>query len=201
MQVATNGNEVGKFLFDHLTKLVRCGDGAHGANTVAPTCRYNLPSMGQLALGFRSLIIKLVIFVIMAALLARVLGGTLVPRPHVANLLGGVPAVVGTDQYFWQVTIDARRQEHLDWRLMRLRVNGRMEPADQRSWIDGAGPIAYEDVIYFGGRDPQSGVWRLVRLDKGGVMQEEVLPDRFTIEQELARLQAGATLKDVEAMR
>ncbi|HRP63332.1 MAG TPA: hypothetical protein PK400_08580 [Phycisphaerales bacterium] len=157
--------------------------------------------MGQLALGFRSLIIKLVIFVIMAALLAWALGGTLFPRPHVANLLGGVPAVVGTDQYFWQVTIDARRQEHLDWRLMRLRVNGRMEPADQRGWIDGAGPIAHEDAVYFGGRDPQSGVWRLVRLDKGGVLQEEVLPDRFAIEQELARLQAGARLNDAEVMR
>ena len=42
--------------------------------------------MGQVALGFRSLLIKLAVFFMMAVLLAWALGGTLWPRAEVADL-------------------------------------------------------------------------------------------------------------------
>ena len=44
--------------------------------------------MGQLALGFRSLLIKGAIFFVMAGLLAWALGGTLFPKPTIVNLSG-----------------------------------------------------------------------------------------------------------------
>ena len=44
--------------------------------------------MGQVALGFRSLLIKAAIFFIMAGLLAWALGGTLFPKPTIVNMSG-----------------------------------------------------------------------------------------------------------------
>ena len=55
--------------------------------------------MGQVALGFRSLLIKAAIFVIMAGLLAWALGGTLFPRPTIADRPGEVGGV------HWQVAV------------------------------------------------------------------------------------------------
>jgi len=42
--------------------------------------------MGQLALGFRSVLIKASIFFVMAGLLAWILGGALFPKPTIVNL-------------------------------------------------------------------------------------------------------------------
>jgi hypothetical protein len=41
--------------------------------------------MGQFTLGLRSLLIRSTIFVVMAALLAWALGGTLFPRPAISD--------------------------------------------------------------------------------------------------------------------
>ena len=49
--------------------------------------------MGQVYLGFRSLLVKAAIFVVMAALLAWAIGGTLWPRTAVGIV--GTPIVVG----------------------------------------------------------------------------------------------------------
>lgn len=53
----------------------------------------NASPMGQIYLGFRSLLVKIAIFVVMAALLAWALGGTLWPR--VASRVIGPPAKIG----------------------------------------------------------------------------------------------------------
>ena len=53
--------------------------------------------MGQLALGFRSLLIKIAIFFVMAGLLAWVLGGALFPKPTVVNL-------PGAGEVYWRVS-------------------------------------------------------------------------------------------------
>lgn len=47
----------------------------------------NASPMGQILLGFRSLAVKIAVFVVLASLLAWILGGTLWPRP-VIRLVG-----------------------------------------------------------------------------------------------------------------
>jgi hypothetical protein len=60
--------------------------------------------MGQVALGLRSLVVRIVVFIIMAALLAWALGGTLWPRPVSAIQRPVIDA--GGMQFGWQVTVD-----------------------------------------------------------------------------------------------
>lgn len=66
--------------------------------------------MGQLALGFRSLLIKLAIFFVMAGLLAWVLGGALFPQPTIVNL----PSTGGVH---WQLS-SGGQISGLNWALM-----------------------------------------------------------------------------------
>lgn len=68
--------------------------------------------MGQLALGFRSLLIKAIIFFVMAGLLAWSLGGWLFPKPTIVDL----PKVVG--DYHWRVS-SGTQIEGLQWSLIR----------------------------------------------------------------------------------
>ena len=60
--------------------------------------------MGQVALGLRSLAYRLVVFVIMAAMLAWILGGTLWPRPQ--SVIQPDVATLETQTYGWRVTVD-----------------------------------------------------------------------------------------------
>ena len=77
--------------------------------------------MGQVALGFRSLLFKIAIFVVMASLLAWALGGTLFPRPVTAIQTPTVQA--GGSVWAWQVTIEPQRHE-LVWHLVRQHEEG-----------------------------------------------------------------------------
>ena len=156
--------------------------------------------MGQFALGLRSLLIKSTIFVIMAALLAWALGGTLWPRPHIADLrLSRTP--VGTQVYFWRVSQKDRLQEFAAWQLM-IKPNAMDEakPADEREWFNGAGPIVTAKELHFGGCDA-SGQWTLVKLSLSGERTVNTLmPDRLAVEQQLARLAAGLPMQDAETI-
>jgi hypothetical protein len=67
--------------------------------------------MGQLALGFRSLLIKISIFFVMAGLLAWALGGTLFPQPTIVNL-------PGAGEVYWRVSSGGKINGLL-WTLMR----------------------------------------------------------------------------------
>ena len=90
-----------------------------------------LPIMGQVALGLRSLVIRIVVFVIMAALLAWALGGTLWPWPVSAVQRPVINA--GGMQWGWLVTVDPGSME-VSYQLAR-RQDGRWEP------LSGAGPF------------------------------------------------------------
>ena len=68
--------------------------------------------MGQLALGFRSLLIKAIIFFVMAGLLAWSLGGWLFPKPTVVDL------PIGVGNFHWRVSSGAKI-EGLQWSLVR----------------------------------------------------------------------------------
>ena len=89
--------------------------------------------MGQVALGFRSLLVKVGIFVVMAALLAWALGGTLFPQP-VQGLQGPVLETPSGD-LAWQVTtrLDVK-DEPVTWHLVRRSGDDWIE-------VEGAGPF------------------------------------------------------------
>jgi len=77
--------------------------------------------MGQLALGFRSLLFKVAVFVTMAALLAWILGGTLFPHPVTA--IQAPTLTAGGTTWAWQVSIEPLRHE-VTWHLMRQTEDG-----------------------------------------------------------------------------
>ncbi|MCH2141099.1 MAG: hypothetical protein MK100_08720 [Phycisphaerales bacterium] len=87
--------------------------------------------MGQVALGLRSLFIRIAVFVVMAALLAWALGGTLWPRP-VSAIQRPVVDVSGS-QWGWEVTVDSTSRE-VSYRLVR-RHHGVWDP------VEGGGPF------------------------------------------------------------
>ena len=71
--------------------------------------------MGQLALGFRSLLIKVAIFFVMASLLAWALGGTLWPRAEIVDLPG---AEFDGRTWFWRLRVGGRSERPMSWTMM-----------------------------------------------------------------------------------
>ena len=156
---------------------------------------YNPPLMGQLALGFRSLLIKGAIFFVMAALLAWALGGTLWPR---AEVLQFEPVAFAGRQWHWRLTVGGREKGQMRWTFMVTDAEGQARPADERIWIEVAGPIVAGDALYYAGRsssDADSG-WRIERIGPGGGQISVRMPDRLAVEQQLARVAAGLALQD-----
>ncbi len=88
--------------------------------------------MGQVALGLRSLAIRITIFVVMAALLAWALGGTLWPRSSSAVQRPVIEA--GGRQWGWLVTVDGAERE-VSYRLARRTAGDAWEP------VKGGGPF------------------------------------------------------------
>lgn len=84
--------------------------------------------MGQLALGFRSLLIKIAIFFVMAGLLAWALGGTLFPQPTIVNL-------PGAGEVYWRVSSGGTINGLL-WTLMRDD-----EEIESGHWQSVVGPV------------------------------------------------------------
>ncbi len=110
-----------------------------------------LVCMGQVALGLRSLVVRIIVFVVMAALLAWALGGTLWPRPVSAIQRPVVNA--GGSQWGWMVTVDSADQE-VFYRLARRR-NGQWE------LVDGGGPFpAVEPLESVAGDLPDGTLFR-----------------------------------------
>ena len=82
--------------------------------------------MGQVALGLRSLVFRIVVFFVMAALLAWTLGGTLWPRPVSAIQRPVINA--GGSQWGWKVTVNPTSLE-VSYRLAERR-DGSWEPVE-----------------------------------------------------------------------
>lgn len=160
--------------------------------------------MGQVALGFRSLLIKGAIFFVMAALLAWALGGTLWPRAESADFDS---VSLGDHEWFWRLSVGGRERGAVRWSLMHRPV-GAEEPVlvDDRTWVEVAGPVATDDAIYFAGRpsfNPEES-WRLERIAfpaKATSTPPVVLPDRLAVERQLARVKAGLPVQDANTVR
>lgn len=128
--------------------------------------------MGQVALGFKNLLIKAAVFVVMAALLAWVLGGELLPRPEVVEM----PAVrFAGKEYFWQLSVGGRQRGRMVWRMMAADNGSSAEPLDESQWTEVAGPIVASDGLYYAGRasHDERQLWKLIRVGSAGVVDRK----------------------------
>ena len=117
-----------------------------------------LVHMGQVALGLRSLVVRIIVFVVMAALLAWALGGTLWPRP-VSAIQRPVINAAGS-QWGWMVTVDSADQE-VFYTLAR-RQKGQWE------LVEGGGPFpAVEPLAVPKGTLPEGAIFRAIVRARG----------------------------------
>lgn len=161
--------------------------------------------MGQFALGIRSLLIKSAVFVVMAALLAWALGGTLFPRPIRANHWKDSVAYKGS--IYWQLEVGGKERGEMRWSLM-ANIPHRAVTLIDEAWRDVAGPVLADDVIYIAAlTDATSSIgsaWHIERIEMLSPTQlnraKYPMPDRLAVEQQLERLKAGLPLQDMETI-
>ena len=113
--------------------------------------------MGQVALGFRSLLIKAAVFFIMAGLLAWTLGGALFPQPTIVNL-------PGAGDIYWRVS-SGGEIHGLQWSLM----NGDHE-IKTGMWQSAVGPVIVDGVSWIA--TGNAGQWSISKVTDSTV--EEV---------------------------
>ena len=116
--------------------------------------------MGQVVLGFRSLLIKAVIFFVMAGLLAWTLGGTLFPQPTVVNL-------PGAGETYWRVS-SGGELHGLQWSLMQ----GDQEIMSGR-WQSAIGPVILDGTVWVA--TGNAGQWSVLKVT-GSTTEEVVSP-------------------------
>ncbi len=149
---------------------------------------YNCPPMGQLLLGFRSLIIKAAIFVVMAALLAWALGGTLWPRPHIVD---GERISAAGYQYWWQMRVGGSDYDQPRWRMM-MREEGRPARAFPSTGGGTEAPMEFEEIagpVHLASRDTiafaglHQGEWLFLMAENGEITRVPgTLDDRLAVE-------------------
>lgn len=150
--------------------------------------------MGQVALGFRSLFIRLAAFVVMAALLAWALGGTLFPRAEVAD---GQAFVWRGATWQLRLALGGESRGIARWSLVRS-VNDEKPKewplAGHDHWVEAAGPLAVEDRLYVGFRNRGAREWTLAAIADNG-FEVTSWPDRLEVERQLARLRSGLPMQ------
>lgn len=162
--------------------------------------------MGQFALGLRSLAIKAAIFVIMAALLAWALGGTLWPKPVRATDFKD--SVYHKGGVYWRLDVGGKERGEVRWSLM-LNIPHRAVTLIDEGWDDVSGPVLAEGALYVAAlSDPAEGglgTWHIERIEMTSLTQlnrtKFPMPDRLAVEQQLERLKAGLPLQDVETIQ
>lgn len=175
--------------------------------------------MGQLLLGFRSLLVKISIFVVMAALLAWALGGTLWPRPVVVE---DEPLHLDAAAWYWSLSIGGDRMRgdrstsQPRWTMV-VRNSGRQEglpfPGSDRpaEFYQVADPIKVDDRIAFAGKltdgpdwatwnSPRPSQWVLFIARDRQTFEAHSMPDRLAVEQQLARLAAGLEVQEEQVI-
>ena len=116
--------------------------------------------MGQVVLGFRSLLIKAAIFFVMAGLLAWALGGTLFPQPTIVNL-------PGAGEVYWRVS-SGGEINGLQWSLMK----GDQEIKSGR-WQSAVGPVIVDGVSWIA--TGNAGQWSFAKVT-GETVEEIAAP-------------------------
>jgi hypothetical protein len=152
--------------------------------------------MGQFALGIRSLLIKVAVFIVMAALLAWALGGTLFPRPARAEFEA---ATFAGHEWIWRLSVPYRRPAPDDsgvrWELLYRDARGDTHVLDVPPWAEKAGPVTRGERMCFAGRaihssqGASSAGWTFVTVDSSlRIVETIAVPDRLSVEQRLAEL-------------
>jgi len=121
--------------------------------------------MGQLALGFRSLLIKAAIFFVMAGLLAWTLGGALFPQPTIVNL-------PGAGDIYWRVS-SGGEINGLQWSLM----NGDHE-IKTGMWQSAVGPVIVDGVSWIA--TGNAGQWSISKVT-GSKVEEVASPPSMVL--------------------
>ena len=157
--------------------------------------------MGQFALGLRSLLIKSAVFVIMAALLAWALGGTLWPRAQISN----APSVHFEGfHWHWQLSVGGKTPGEARWRLMVADIENKAAPFDDDVWADVSGPVAGDDGLYVAYRGATANhAWtieRIQRINNDFQGAHFTMPDRLAVEQQLERVRAGLSVQDAQTI-
>lgn len=177
--------------------------------------------MSQVALGLRSLVIKLAIFVAMAALLAWALGGTLWPRPERLRssivALSDDPAKGNRVWYAIDTEVGGRDRGQTSATLVRLKPSRGTHSAtpvlpvpaeadeDREIWDEALAPVPVGPVddakeMWVAARVRGTEGWRLVRVGVAGDVLERIeFPDRLEVERQLARVRTGLPVQSAEA--
>ena len=151
--------------------------------------------MGQFTLGIRSLLIKATIFVLLAALLAWLLGGTLFPRAVTAD----GPAVEwnGT-KWHLRASLGGDQPGVLRWSLMRQVGTEKPQPwpgeRPMDRFAEAAGPVATDAALYVAFRPRDAAEWSLFTITDTGFVHV-ALPDRLEVERQLSRVLNGLPLQ------
>ena len=149
--------------------------------------------MGQVALGFRSLIVQCVVFFIMAAILAWVLGGNLWRSPMIETLPG---VSLGQSTYCWRVRLEPTDDPGTNPLSFTLATSDPTLPvASVPEIMREVLPLkAIDDRVVVAGQDASSGSWILVDVSASGEASNRfVSGDRMGLLEEWTRRIAGSS--------
>jgi hypothetical protein len=122
--------------------------------------------MGQLALGVRSLLIRLAIFFVMAILLAWALGGTLWPRPVYAT---AIESTSGDISWSWEVRVSSYDPSRpLTYSL--ICRNKAEKHVHRMEWTEVAG-IVFDDACAWTAASKDGADWRILKLTPDGAFE------------------------------
>ncbi len=119
--------------------------------------------MGQLALGFRSLLIKAAIFFVMAGLLAWALGGTLFPKPTIVNMSGA-----GSLHF---VASSGGETNGLKWILMQDD-----KPILEGHWQAVVGPVIVDGDAWVA--TGNAGQWQISKVTGKTIVETKDVPEK-----------------------
>lgn len=129
-----------------------------------------MSSYVQLILGLRSLAIKIVVFVVLAALFAWFIGGSIFPGSQVVNS----PAFEWQgSKWHAQVTGNGRGPSAVQWQLIRVDEKGNDSVADLSVtgiWRNLQGPLMQSGSMMFGIESEQKNIttWWSAMIDSQG---------------------------------
>ncbi|MBG80976.1 MAG: hypothetical protein CMJ39_09740 [Phycisphaerae bacterium] len=159
--------------------------------------------MGQVALGFRSLLVRAAVFFVMAALLAWALGGTLWPRAVGVKL---DEVSFGGKDWVWRAEIDeslkSADQPHQPVLEFSLWTEANETPGALSDYVPLAQDIFTEtlpllvvdDELIVAAFQKQPSQWKIYRINaKFELGDAEVYSDRLAIVQEWTRLSKLST--------
>lgn len=158
----------------------------------------------QVILGLRSLIVKSVVFFVMAALLAWALGGTLFPRPEVVDF--SKVSFQGTD-WWLRMLAGGDQPGAVRWFLME-RNGGKtfhqphLHPGETPDgWLDAVGPVVAGNTLYVGFQTAREG-WQIAEFEQVAPITR-IIPvlDRLAVERQLARVRIGLPIQDTSVER